>query len=737
MTATVAHPLSTPRRRAPIGPAVLVRHRLPCDLDPERAALVVRDDTRPCVLIGRWAGGGALILSEPVVVAGEDEDPFAVLEAQPVVEGVEGGDGDDHQDGAVGGGWFGRLGFALGRRIERIVPEPPGADGVVPFALAFYDHLLHLDAEGRWWFEALWTPAREGVLRDRLDHLRRRLEDPPQRGPVGGGTWRWRPGPDGHAAAVQACRERIAAGDVFQVNLCTRLEGSPRGAPLDLFAQAAAELRPGFAAFVGGETGDAVASLSPELFLRRRGRHVVSEPIKGTRPRPDEPGAAEREREALAGSGKDRAENVMIADLVRNDLGRVCAYGSVRVPRLAEVEAHPGVWHLVSQVEGELRDGVGDAELLRAAFPPGSVTGAPKIAALHLIAALESTQRQAYTGAIGYAGPLAGLELNVAIRTFELRDGHAWLGVGGAVVADSSPAGEAAECATKAAPLLRAIGGRIAPAAPASVAARTIGHRSLPTSAPATETSRPPLVIAAAPGLPLDPSRPDAAAGVFETLLVRDGRPVELAAHLDRLAAAVAALYGAALPREEAAAIAERHAVGLDRGRLRLTAIPGTDGGPPALDASAAPLSPGSDTPLRLSPVTLPGGLGPYKWNDRRLLETLERRAGPGALPLLVDLDGLVLEASRANVFAVSNDTLVTPPLDGTILPGVTRARVIRRAAGLGIEVQERPLPLAELLGADAIFVTSAIRGVQPVAACLDRTFPSELPVVARLGWRR
>ena len=148
----------------------------------------------------------------------------------------------------------------------------------------------------------------------------------------------------------------------------------------------------------------------------------------------------------------------MIVDLVRNDLGRVCRPGTVRVTALAEVRPHAGVWHLVSEVEGELRDDVGDADLLRAAFPPGSVTGAPKLAALSVIAELESTGREAYTGAIGFASPVAGLELNVAIRTFETHGSRIWLGAGGGIVADSDPESEAREAAAKAAPLLAAIG---------------------------------------------------------------------------------------------------------------------------------------------------------------------------------------------------------------------------------------------------------------------------------------
>ncbi|MBV8297625.1 MAG: anthranilate synthase component I family protein, partial [Acidimicrobiia bacterium] len=186
-----------------------------------------------------------------------------------------------------------------------------------------------------------------------------------------------------------------------------------------------------------------LASASPELFLRRNGAVVESRPIKGT-----------------AGSGqgfssKDRAENVMIVDLVRNDLGRVCEHGSVAVPALCAVEHHPGLDHLVSTVRGRLRGGVGWPELLDATFPPGSVTGAPKLAALDTIRALEPVRRGPYCGAVGWVDGDSGHgELNVAIRTFWLEDGRLHFGTGGAVTWDSTPDGEWAETELKANRLL-------------------------------------------------------------------------------------------------------------------------------------------------------------------------------------------------------------------------------------------------------------------------------------------
>ena len=197
----------------------------------------------------------------------------------------------------------------------------------------------------------------------------------------------------------------------------------------------------------------------------------------------------------------------MIVDLMRNDLSRVCAAGSVEVPRLLGAEPHPGVWHLVSDVRGTLGARAGDGDLIRAAFPPGSVTGAPKVRAVEIIHELEATPREIYTGAVGYRSPVAGLELNVAIRTFEFCAGRVWLGSGGGIVADSAADEEYRECLLKAGPLIRAIGGRLAAEPGLPVAGTRAGGGLM---------SRPSL-------------QPRPAAGVFTSLLVADGDTCGLA----------------------------------------------------------------------------------------------------------------------------------------------------------------------------------------------------------------
>jgi para-aminobenzoate synthetase component 1 len=254
---------------------------------------------------------------------------------------------------------------------------------------------------------------------------------------------------DAYRAGVVSIRDSIAAGDVYQVNLC-RVLSAPAPADADVAALGAAlaagNPAPYSAVVRLPDHGVHVASASPERFLRRDGRTVESKPIKGTASSPDR---------FLA---KDRAENVMIVDLVRNDLGRVCAFGSVEVAALCSVEAHPGLVHLVSTVRGELEQGVGWAELIAATFPPGSVTGAPKLAALDVIAKLEPVARGPYCGAIGWVdADRAEGDLNVGIRTFWLADGLLHLGTGGGVTWDSTPDGEWEETELKARRLLSVV----------------------------------------------------------------------------------------------------------------------------------------------------------------------------------------------------------------------------------------------------------------------------------------
>lgn len=262
------------------------------------------------------------------------------------------------------------------------------------------------------------------------------------------GPWTPSWSPADHAGALARVRAHLADGDAYQVNLTFRLRSSFAGDPAGLFAALVAAQPTEQACYL--DLGDAaVCCASPEWFLRRVGDRVESRPMKGTRARLGGSGADERAALDLAGSAKDRAENVMIVDMVRNDLGRVAEVGSVSVPELFVVEAHPTVHQLVSSVTA--RTSASFAELLTATFPAASITGAPKVAATRIIRALEPEPRGAYTGAVGVLRPGGDLDLAVAIRTawVDLVAGTVEYGVGGGIVWDSEPAAEWDEALAK------------------------------------------------------------------------------------------------------------------------------------------------------------------------------------------------------------------------------------------------------------------------------------------------
>jgi para-aminobenzoate synthetase/4-amino-4-deoxychorismate lyase len=707
-------------------------HALNWDLSASDVLRLVRDDPYPVALLGAWSGGSDIIGSVPLVTShGWSSDVDDEWETW-------GSSRPSPDDGPrFGGGWIGYIGYGASTRYLPVPPAPGDPRRLPDSWWGYYDHVLRHDrATGQWYFEALVQEAlpaagppspapapararqelpglgparqelpgrdrarldpmaRESELAERLAELERRAARGP-RGPrgYGCGTFRLTPSPAEHREAVRRTVDYVRQGDIFQANICLRIEASFDGDPLDAFCAATDQLDPRYAAFLRLPDSAAVASLSPELFLRRTGSRVLSSPIKGTRARPDDAAAAKLSREALEGSAKDGAENVMIVDLMRNDLSRVCVPGTVQVPALLRPERHPGVWHLVSDVTGTLADGVDDAALIRATFPPGSVTGAPKVRALEIIHELEPAPREVYTGAIGYRSPVAGLELNVAIRTFEFRGPRVWLGAGGGITGRSVPAAEYGECLVKARPLIRAIGGDLAE-----------------DDAGQPGAAGPPGGGALQPGIPQG-LRPRAAMGVFTSLRVAAGYVADLDEHLARLEASTLRLYSKRLPAQLradlAACLAQRPS-----GRLRITARP--VGGPLQVTIEVVPEKSVTRT-ATLRPVIVPGGLGPHKWKDRRLLAALS--AGPGGVPseqlLLVDANGDVLETDRGNVFAVIDGILHTPPLDGRLLPGITRAAILRLAAEEGMAVKEAPLTVdAVLKAAEEVFVTNSVGGV-------------------------
>jgi para-aminobenzoate synthetase/4-amino-4-deoxychorismate lyase len=682
----------------------VVRSELPGSANPAAVLARLAGRPHPFALTGSWAGCDAVVGSSPVTVSTAPAGLDQIFGAGgPAAAGTFGSVPGPARP-RFGGGWIGYLGYGLAGRLHALPPAAGGPRLLPDCWFGYYDHVLVLDG-GRWYFEALMTPGRQAELdasrRELAALLTAEAAAPPRSARYRLGEFEVAPSPEAHQEAVASAVGLIRAGDMFQANITLRLEAAFAGDPLDLFGRGASVLNPPYAAFLRVDDERAVASFSPELFLRRTGREVAASPIKGTGPRSDDPGLAAQQRADLARSAKNRAENVMIVDLMRSDLSGVCRPGTVTVPRLAGTEAHPGLWHLVSDVRGELADGRTDAELIRATFPPGSVTGAPKVRAMEVISALEAAPREVYTGAIGYCSPVAGLELNVAIRTFEFAAGRVWLGAGGGIVAGSQPAAEYAECLVKSGPLIAAVGGRFGSAG---------GPLASPQAALRALAPRP-------------------AAGIFTSLPVVGGLADGLGEHLARLAASVREVFGKDLP-PELPALAGKCLAGGGTGRLRITVRP--LGGPLHCEVEMMPGGPEAGA-IRLRRVEVASWPGGHQWADRRLLAYLSAQAGlvAGEQLLLTSPAGHVLETDRANVFAVVDGVLRTPAANGTILPGIMRARVLAAAAAAGLAVAQGPLPLSDLDRASEIFVTNSVRGV---AAVLSREGDRPGPVTARLA---
>ena len=357
---------------------------------------------------------------------------------------------------AFSGGLLGSLGYDLARALEPI-PQSARDDLALPsIQLAAVDSLYAFDRER----DELWIVARAERelrrLREGLERVR-----PVARPAAPGDELRGMPYAH-YRARVERVLDHIARGDVYEVNYTQRLEGNCANA-LDLYVRLRESAPVPYNLYLDAG-GWQLVGATPETFLRvsADGR-CESRPIKGTRPRDDDPAADAALAADLATHPKDRAENVMIVDLARNDLSRVCLPGSVRVPSLCAVESHPTVHQLVSTVTGQLAPGRDALDLVAAAFAPGSMTGAPKVRAMQLIEQLEPVRRGPYAGAFGWLTPDGACDLAVVIRTAVVTRGRAYLHVGGAIVADSDPAGEYEESLVKARTVARALGATINP----------------------------------------------------------------------------------------------------------------------------------------------------------------------------------------------------------------------------------------------------------------------------------
>jgi para-aminobenzoate synthetase component I len=404
------------------------------------------------------------IMVGPPFASGPRADPLVLLKdtlaryVMPTLPGLP-----PFQGGAVG-----VFGYDLCHYLEKL-PRPAINDFLTPdLAVGLYDWVAAFDHfEKRSWIISTGLPAanprqrRQWAAR-RMRQVWRLLQgygepDPFNLGrfPIGGAVVS-NLDRETYLATVSRAIDYIHAGDCFQVNIAQRLMCEARGSPLHLYEKLRLCNPAPFAAYL--DLGEfVIASASPERFLRIQDGEVETRPIKGTRPRGPTPELDSALQSELLASSKDRAENVMIVDLLRNDLGRVCEYGSIKVHELCRLETYQYVHHLVSQVRGLLRTDKGPIDLLRAAFPGGSVTGAPKIRAMEIIAELEPTARGPYCGSLGCIGFDGFMDTNILIRTFTIGHGLVQFPVGGGIVADSIPEREYEESLHKAEGMLRAL----------------------------------------------------------------------------------------------------------------------------------------------------------------------------------------------------------------------------------------------------------------------------------------
>ncbi|MCA3254458.1 MAG: aminodeoxychorismate synthase component I [Alphaproteobacteria bacterium] len=462
---------------------------------------------------------------------------------------------------------------------------------------------------------------------------------------------RWRA--EDHAAAIADVQALIAAGDIYQANLTFPCDVAPVGTPLALYGRLRAAQAAAFGAVV--HTGAAWAlSLSPELFVSLAGGRLTARPMKGTAARRDDPEADRAAAEALVADPKNRAENLMIVDLLRNDLSRVARAGSVAVPRLFEIESYPTIHQMTSTITAELMPGCGPLDVVERLFPCGSVTGAPKIRAMEVIADVEPAPRGLYSGGIGHIRPGGDADFNVAIRTITIdADGRAAIGLGSGVVADSEAAAEYAECLAK--------------------------------------------------GAFLDRARIDC--DLIETMRYEpwEGGIQRIELHMQRLRASARAL----------GFIIDTHTV---RDRLNMAVMP--EPAPRRVrlvlarsgevSVQVAPVPAASEGPVAVRVVPLPVPVSDarlrHKTTDRAFYD--EARAASGAFEVVFARpDGRLTEGSFTSLFVPRDGKLLTPPLADGLLPGVLRADLITRG-----EAVEAPLTAADL--SEDFFIGNSLRGL-------------------------
>ena len=468
---------------------------------------------------------------------------------------------------------------------------------------------------------------------------------------------------ESYVAAIARIKEQLAAGNTYQVNFTDRLAFSSPLSPAEVFSTLSAQQHVAYSAFLNIE-GQAIVSLSPELFFETQGDRIVTRPMKGTMPRGLDLADDERMAHLLRNDEKNRSEHVMIVDLLRNDLGRICRSGSVEVEDPFSVERYDTLHQMTSTVVGKLHPGIAFYDIFRGLFPSGSITGAPKHRTMQIIHELERQCRGVYTGAIGFIGPNRSSVFNVAIRTLVMQDGEVTMGVGGGIVADSKPEDEYRECLLKASFLTRR----------------------------------------------LEPFQ------LIETMLW-DGEFRLLNLHLDRMESS-ALYFGFPFDRPRITSTLfdlcqSPTFEGGRRYRIRLTLAAS---GQEAVEVSHCPHEPSTiNIWLTDERISSSDPFRRHKTTRRDPYDRLYKKAREHGFEevIFTNENGDITEGAISNIFIERMGKMLTPPLASGVLPGVLRRHILETRDGS----QEAVLKVDDLESADGIYLCSALRGLRRVTS--------------------
>lgn len=664
---------------------------------------------RPWLTLGESAGQVALdIHGQRTVLSGDPFDALDVVSRRYALSGLD-------ADHPLSAGLLGYLAYDLKDVLEDL-PRTSRDDTGLPRLWMTAPSILVVQ-DRRDGTTTVHVPVRSGehAAKEVLTEFVSGLSSP---APVRSGVFKAGQLVSGlsreeYMRSVEAIRDYILRGHVYQVNMSQRFETAFEGDAFALFAKLF-EVNPApFFAFV--QAGDhQIVSTSPERFVELRGRKVETRPIKGTRPRGATPQEDAALRRDLEGSPKDDAELSMIVDLLRNDIGKACAAGSVHVVEHKRVEAYENVYHLVSVVEGELDIGKTAIDLLRATFPGGSITGCPKIRSMEVIDELEPVRRHVYTGSIGYLGFGGTMDFNIAIRTATIVGGRLVYSVGGGVVYDSDPADEFEETLHKGRTISNAL------AAP--------GVGSTPVPDPRIGWKDGKFLPMAEMTVSVEEEGFAYGCGFFETIRVERGRPLRLESHLERFANAWEAFFGGALPdvtwKDVVELLVQRNGLGERVAAVKILASAGKPGSGPRgirLMATIRPyvhrLEGTGREGLRLA--AYPHGRQSPLADHKTMNYLLQRTAAHWAKEhgadeaILLNADGTVSETNTANLLCRIDGRWVRPA-SKHVLPGTMEKALLEVLAARGECVETRSLSLEELRGARDVLVCNALMGVVP-----------------------